>query len=544
MVLQEPVIHNASLNWSFDSNLSNKMHSTEIYAKYYNSDYNYLNTKEISLELPIFGGFYKSNNYYFILSGQSNKEENDEKEVYRITKYDLNWNRLGACSIYGAVTYIPFEAGSARFASYGNTLIVRTCRLMYESSDGLHHQKNYTAYIDINDMSVIRSGDIDGWVSHSFNQFVRTDGENVVYVDQGDAYPRSIVLNKLNLSDKYDSFSVDLLSYPGEIGDNTTGASLGGFEVSSSKYITVGNYLNENNSTRNIFISTVDKDLKSKPNIQYITDYKDTDDENLNDENYNPWPSHHWVSTPQLVKIDDDNFMLLWSYRFKDGYEGYDFNFQNVKNNTVNYVLLDKDGNVASDVHTLTGNLSDCAPKIINGNVVWYTQYNQEIRFYQISTSDLNNHKANVKHDETIITDKAATCTEDGLTEGKKCSVCGDILVEPKVIPATGHKFGEWTVINEPTGLTEGIKERICEKCGEKETENIPKVKYIYGDADGNGAINMLDVLLIRKYIAKQPVALDTIAADVTCDNAVNMLDALLIRKFIAKQPVTLGPQK
>ena len=65
-----------------------------------------------------------------------------------------------------------------------------------------------------------------------------------------------------------------------------------------------------------------------------------------------------------------------------------------------------------------------------------------------------------------------------------------------------------------------------------------------YGDADGNGAINMLDVLLIRKYIAKQPVKPNLTASDVTADGNVNMLDVLLIRKFIAKQPVILGPQK
>ncbi|MGN0115483.1 MAG: dockerin type I domain-containing protein [Acutalibacteraceae bacterium] len=65
-----------------------------------------------------------------------------------------------------------------------------------------------------------------------------------------------------------------------------------------------------------------------------------------------------------------------------------------------------------------------------------------------------------------------------------------------------------------------------------------------YGDANGDGSINMLDVLLIRKHIAKQPVELNLDASDVTCDGAVNMLDVLLIRKYIAKQPVTLGPKE
>jgi len=44
-------------------------------------------------------------------------------------------------------------------------------------------------------------------------------------------------------------------------------------------------------------------------------------------------------------------------------------------------------------------------------------------------------------HTEEIIPGKEATCTETGLTEGKKCSVCGEVLVEQEVIPALGHDF-------------------------------------------------------------------------------------------------------
>ena len=75
-------------------------------------------------------------------------------------------------------------------------------------------------------------------------------------------------------------------------------------------------------------------------------------------------------------------------------------------------------------------------------------------------------------HVEEILSGVAVGCEVDGKTEGKACSVCGTILVEQSVIPAPGHSFGEWVVVNDPTVSEEGLQERIC-KCGKKETQSI-----------------------------------------------------------------------
>ena len=72
-----------------------------------------------------------------------------------------------------------------------------------------------------------------------------------------------------------------------------------------------------------------------------------------------------------------------------------------------------------------------------------------------------------------VVTDEgyAATCLTDGLTDGKHCSICGEILEAQTVILATGHN----EVVDKAvaatctsTGLTEG---KHCDKCDTVLTE-------------------------------------------------------------------------
>lgn len=70
-----------------------------------------------------------------------------------------------------------------------------------------------------------------------------------------------------------------------------------------------------------------------------------------------------------------------------------------------------------------------------------------------------------IPHTEAVDKAVEPTCTETGLTEGKHCSVCGEVLVEQKVVPAKGHtevvdKAVEPTCTK--TGLTEGKHCSVC----------------------------------------------------------------------------------
>ena len=406
--------------------------SGKLLAEYYSSDFTLQNTVTVDLDLPIFGGFYSTGDNYYVLTGQNNKSENNSTEVFRITKYDKNWNRLGSSGLYGANTTKPFNAGTARFTQSGKYLLVRTCHEMYTSSkDGKNHQSNVTIQFDMDTMKITDSfSDVMntgyGYVSHSFNQFIRTDGTSIVAADHGDASPRSAVLIKYNtdftkgtfVPDYYTKCSVvDMLTYPEHQSNyNITGGSMGGFEVTSSDYITAMNSVDQaditNNTTRNIFVARVSKDLGTKT-VTQVTNYAE---------------GTETASTPQLVKINDDELMLLWTREGK-----------------VNYAELGADGAVTSDIYSFEGELSDCQPIAANGKVSWYIWNDGDITFNSIDLGDISKHSTKIIHNGHDYVTKNATKTNGTVTQ--TCKVCG--YVNTFTVDTT---FKSWYRTNADTG--------------------------------------------------------------------------------------------
>ena len=90
-------------------------------------------------------------------------------------------------------------------------------------------------------------------------------------------------------------------------------------------------------------------------------------------------------------------------------------------------------------------------------------------------------------HNEVKMTEKAATCTETGLTGGKYCSVCHTVITPQTVLPAKGHAWSEWTRETEATCDKAEVLIRTCGNCGVKETKNgAPALGHNDSDGDGN----------------------------------------------------------
>jgi hypothetical protein len=350
----------------------------KLLVENYNDNYEVESTASVSLELPLFGSVATDGENYYVLTGKKNTECSDSAEVYRITKYNSEWKKLGSDSLYGANTTVPFDAGSARMVVDGDDLYVRTCHKMYSG-----HQANVTIKFDTNSMKISKSYtevafSPTGYVSHSFNQFLGIDGDSFIGIDHGDAYERAICLNKCKsdfdaVNDGYFWFDSDygtyvsLMDIPGNVGDNYTGVEIGGFGISKSTYIVAGNKVddfNDKKSVSNVFVTYVDKDLQSKPTVVKLTNYKKSDTN---------------VSTPQMVQISSDRFIVLWE-----------------SSGIVNYVLIDGKGNKKTKIYQMKGSLSDCQPIVYNGYVTWYTWKDSLVVFNRIEAAHVSKTSSKV----------------------------------------------------------------------------------------------------------------------------------------------------
>ena len=397
-------------------------------VEYFDSSFTITGRKIVPQELPLFVGFYEMNGNYYILSGQTNKNESDSVEVYRITKYTKDWNRVASCGLYGENTTVPFDAGSARMAAYGDYLMIRTSHEMYKSKkDGYNHQANVTIQVDTSAMKITDSytkvmNVSFGYVSHSFNQFIQMENGKIVAVDHGDAHPRSIVLVRypsVVTSNGFTDFfstckATDIMTFEGKSGDNYTGATVGGFEISDTAYLTAGSVDIDSTAKysagQDIFVGVVSKSTDAVK-VNKITNYT---------------AGQGTTDTPQFVKIGTNSYMLLWH-----------------RGSSVYYTKIDGNGNQVGAIYSLAGDLSDCVPVLAGDKLVWYTWKNEILQFYQININDLS-----------------------------------DYTVKNVVL---GHSYQV-----SATNASDASVVLTCSKCGQSHTEYVVKsfAVYWYGSAD------------------------------------------------------------
>ena len=425
-----------------------------------------ISQRTISKELSIFGGFYSGKDYNYLVFGQNNTSESDSKEVVRVVKYTKSWSKVNSCSISGVNTTKPFSAGSLRIEEAGGKLYVYTCHEMYADSDGINHQANMLFTIDESSMSLTDSMyDVsnltDGYVSHSFNQFIKADesGKYIYRVDHSESSNymmngsylsvNGITLTKYKADGKSTAVSVSIPVKFDINKSNYTGASIGGFELGSGNcLIAYAKDVSSSCNTRNVYISVTDELFNGTQNIA-LTNYGTS--------------SKVTCRTPQLIKINDNLFLVMWE----------EYNSSTGKTATKT-MTVDSNGKTVSKAVSHSFGLSDCQPVVCSdGMVKWYVTNNSAPTLYKLSPYALDDYHEH-SYTKTVLSN--ATCTTAG-TVKYTCS-CGDSYTE--TIPATGHKSSAWITDKAASIGVKGSKHRECTVCKKVlETAEIPALSRI-----------------------------------------------------------------
>lgn len=153
------------------------------------------------------------------------------------------------------------------------------------------------------------------------------------------------------------------MAFEGTKGANYTGATVGGFEISDTAYLTAGSVDIDSTAKysagQDIFVGVVSKSTDAVT-VNKITNYT---------------AGQGTTDTPQFVKIGTNSYMLLWH-----------------RGSSVYYTKIDGNGNQVGAIYSLAGDLSDCVPVLAGDKLVWYTWKNEILQFYQININDLSDY--------------------------------------------------------------------------------------------------------------------------------------------------------
>ena len=228
---------------------------TDVLVEEYDKDNNVTATLHIEPELPIWGGFFCGEAYNFLFFGQRNDAEDDTAEVIRVVRYDKLWNRIDHASVRNVGVVEPFAGGRPIYAEKNSFLFGHTSRGMYQDKNGVSHGSNMSFVVNEYTMEIAFAGS-PAYTSHTFNQMVIVDAEGrPVLLDHGDSFPRAIKLtrfsNRAMLNGQLKNGAVfEFEKFPGERGDNYTGACVTGLAETEKGYLVAYCYDGDADHTR------------------------------------------------------------------------------------------------------------------------------------------------------------------------------------------------------------------------------------------------------------------------------------------------------
>ena len=151
----------------------------------------------------------------------------------------------------------------------------------------------------------------------------------------------------------------------------------------------------------------------------------------------------------------------------------------------------------------------------------------------------LNHTYADGKDAREVLKAKEATCTEDGLTEGKKCKLCGEITVKQETIKATGHEpvdFSAVEVTRKASCSQEGEAKFHCKNCD----KDVVVTGIVIKDSDSNNTIDLRKVEhTAGEPIVVKPTATKDGSVTTKCEKCGEIISVVTIPKTGGTDPTT-----
>lgn len=340
----------------------------------------------------IFGGVFLGETNNFVVIGWNNLALDETVEVLRVIKYSKDWSRqIAHRSFYDLNTKRIFSLTcaentplSCRMTEKDGFLFIHTGQCMskgafYGHQASLTIRLNEDMKSDADDR--INCGTIwemEGYVSHSFDQYAASDDEAVYFADLGDGAPRAVRLISRYGDEKSgcEEHVADVLDIIGRSGYNFTGVTLMDMTTAGGNVLLVGNTVDQSDvenikkdTERTLFLAVGDPTLEDTRLI-YLSDAVDAN---------SAYTRAHLVNGQK-----DDELYLIWETGEADAVD------------TTYLVPIDARGNVIGtrgfeDPYVIHAGLSNVNPMMSeDGKIVWYCTEDEQPYFVSVDTTRLS----------------------------------------------------------------------------------------------------------------------------------------------------------
>jgi len=367
-------------------------------------------TISIKKEMPLFGTFTKDEQgHFYVLWGQEMKEDEKDKASIKISKYAETGEKMEDVSFASGAQYFngtkePFAFANAKLEYANGLLVAFFGRLMFQSDDGLNHQSSTALYVDTATMRQVALP--IPYSSHSFDQDVAFDGDNIVFADRGDVYDRGFVITKINRA-KNKKYSTTPFSFKsGAAIYQLTFSELGGIAIADNGYVLVGtseksmsaeSAKEEHNESRNLFMQLIGRNFEqldqpvlsvgetqkfnvslrgstyeaSNAGVVWLTDYRNKDLEN--------------AAHPKVTKIDGNRLLITWE---KFGYKNAESSYMEYR--TTYYMVISSDGKTVKPATEIKGARMNSGDSIVyhDGAAYWAANTSQGVIVYKLTDMD------------------------------------------------------------------------------------------------------------------------------------------------------------